>query len=191
MAVETFFLFGFKALDDLITETFPPSPENPLLRIVEKIESNQISDKEITKTLHDSIMKYMEIGFQFKNLKFHFLKQLEPAYGHKIVLEIKTLKEITIEFIKSDQIINVEIASKEDMSNFPIISISIELIKKYFIEGLDVLRLITLNEIEIDKFYDLNNIIVRALLGLSSAFFLRKEFRERVKRELNSLINSV
>lgn len=191
MAVETFFLFGFKALDDMATEIFPPSPSNPLLKVIEKYEAKQLSDEALMKILEDLILKFLEVGFQFEDLKFHFMKQLDPSFGHTIILEVESLLRVAVEFSKSDPLVKISAASLEDMKESPVISISSDLLKKYLAEGSDILRLITIGEISIDKFYELNEIIVRALLGFTSAYFLKKEFQERLKNELKAWINSI
>jgi len=191
MAVETFFLFGFKALDDLITEIIPPSSTNPLLKIIEKFESKQISDEDLLNLINKMVTKFIEVSFEFEDLRFHLLKQLEPSFGHKIVLEIKNLKNFILEFSKNENIVRVGLATEKDFISYPVISITLDLLKKYLTEGLDILREITIGGIGIDKFHELNEIIVRALLGFSSSYFLKEEFRKKVKNQFSLLLNSI
>jgi len=189
LAVETFFLFGFRALSDLIKEIFPPGEDNILAKILEKVESNEIDSNEFINIAEKALIKYMEVASEDKDLKFHLLKQLEPAYGYKFFLKLEPLITIIIAINKGDTIFKLKKATPEDLTELPGILFPVDLLKRFLIEDLDVLKLITEDKIQIEKFEILNEIIVRALLGFTSAFFLKDEFRERVNKELSSLCN--
>ncbi|MHA1799167.1 MAG: hypothetical protein ACTSVY_12050 [Candidatus Helarchaeota archaeon] len=191
MAVETFFLFGFRALSDVIKEIFPPDPNNSIIKILEKYESKQISDENLIDIFEKSILKYKEVAFKYENLKFHIIKQLEPAFGHKVVINLNPMRPIGIEFLDNSDLIKVTWASQEDVVKSSGVSLTLEIAKKFLVEDLDVLKLITEGQIQLEKFEELNEIIVRALLGFTSAFFLTEDFQENVKKEMNAYINSL
>ena len=191
MAVETFFLFGFRAFSDVIKEIFPPGEDNSLAKIIKKLESQEIKGERFLKIIESLLIKYKDIAFEDKDLKLHLLKQLEPAYGHTAILKIDPIQPIALVISKTPNIFEIKWASSEDLADCPSIIFPLNLFKSFLIEDLDVLRLITEDKIEIEKFEELNEFIVRSLLGFTSAFFLREDFRERVKNGLKSHIESL
>lgn len=188
MAVETFFLFGFRAMSDVIKEIFPPGEDNALAKIINKLESNELGYDAFLKLLESILRKFKDVAFEDKDLKFHLIKQLEPAFGYKVILNLETINPIAMTFNNNDDIFSLSGASSEDIEEFPGILFPIDIFKKFLLEDLDILKLITENKIEFEKFLELDEIIVRALLGFTSAFFLKDEFKERVKGEIRKLL---
>jgi hypothetical protein len=191
MAVETFFLFGFRAFSDVIKEIFPPGEDNAIAKIIKKLEANEIKADDFLKVLEKALIKFKDIAFEEKNLRFHLLKQLEPAYGHKAIIKMEPIQPIAMALNKTPDIFEITWATADDLKECPSIIFPLELFKGFLIEDLDVLKLITEDKIDIEKFDELNEFIVRALLGFTSAFFLKDEFQKRAKKGLIEFMNSV
>ncbi len=185
MAVESFFLMGFRALSDIIKELFPKE-NNPIGKIAKKMEETNMQGDTFLKILEGALIRYKNIAFEDKELRFHLIKQLEPAFGHKVILKMEPLKPIAIAMNRVDKIFSAQWASPKDLSEFPGIVFPFEDFRQFLVEDKDVLKMITLDKIALEKFDELNETIVRALLGFTSAYYLRKEFRERVKAEFKS-----
>ena len=183
MAVETFFLMGFRAMSDMIKEIFPPGEENALVKKLNVTEGDALS-----KFIENILRKLKDIAFKDKDLRFHLIKQLEPAFGYKLILKLEPIQPIAIAFNKNTDIFEVSNATEKDIEDFPGLIFPFDLFKRFLIEDLDVLRFITEGQVEFEKFFELDEIIVRALLGFSSAYFLRENFRDRVKKELPKVI---
>ncbi|MHA1291650.1 MAG: hypothetical protein ACTSQJ_03155 [Promethearchaeota archaeon] len=182
MAVETFFLMGFRAMSDMIKDIFPPGEDNALAKAMKQ------EGDSILKLLENALKKLKDIAFEEEYLRFHIIKQLEPAFGHTIILKMDPIKPIALAFNKTADIFKAKWATDQEIAECSGIVFPFDLFKRFLIEDLDVLKLITENQVYFEKFLELDDIIVRALLGFTSAFFLQEEFRERVKKELPSSI---
>ena len=188
MAVETFFLMGFRAMSDMIKEIFPPGEENALVKSFNEFQSKDPEGRALLKLIEDILRKIKEIAFEDKGLRFHLIKQLEPAFGYKLVLKLDPIPPIAIAFNKNKDIFEVSNATEKDMKEFPGIVFPFNLFKRFLVEDLDVLKFITEGQIQFEKFLELDEIIVRALLGFSSAYFLREKFRDQVIHELPTVL---
>ena len=186
MAVETFFLMGFRAMSDMIKDIFPPGEDNALAKVLNAQEGDGL-----LKVIETALRKLKDVAFEDGYLKFHIIKQLEPAFGHKIILKMDPVKPIALSFNKNIDIFETKWATEQDIAECSGIVFPFDSFKGILLEDLDVLRLITESVVTFDKFLELDELIVRALLGFTSAFFLKDEFKERVIKELNNLINSM
>jgi len=186
LAVETFFLMGFRAMSDMIKEIFPPGEDNALANVMKELEGDNLLN-----VIENSLRKLKDIAFEDEYLRFHIIKQLEPAFGHKIILKMDPVKPILIIFNKTKDIFEIKWATDQNITECAGIVFPFNLFKRFLVEDLDVLRLITENKVYFEKFLDLDDIIVRALLGFTSAFFLNEDFKERVIKELNSIIKTM
>ncbi len=188
MAVETFFLMGFRAMSDMIKEIFPPGDENALVKSFKALESTDPEGNAFLKLIEDLLRRFKDIAFEDKDLRFHLIKQLEPAFGYKLILKLEPIQPIAVAINKNKDIFKVSIATEKDLDEFPGLVFPFDLFKRFLVEDLDVLKFITEGQVHFEKFFELDEIIVRALLGFSSAFFLRDKFRDQVKKELPKVL---
>ncbi len=184
MAVATFFLMGFRAMSDMIKDIFPPGEDNALAKAMKQ-------DDSLLRIIENALRKLKDVAFEEEYLRFHIIKQLEPAFGHTIILKMNPVKPIAIEFTKNQDIFNTKWATEQEITDCSGIVFPFDSFKKILLEDEDVLKLITENIVSFEKFLELDEIIVRALLGFTSAFYLKDEFKERVIKELNKLISSM
>ncbi len=182
---------AFRALSDIIKELFPTGENNTVVKIFNKVEAKELSNDKFLKIVETALRRYKKVMFEDKELRFHLITQLEPAFGHKVILKMDPLKPISIAISREENVFNVGWASSDDLSKCPGIVFPFDLFRQFLAENLDVLKLITVDKIAIEKFEELNDIIMRALLSFTSAFYLRKDFRERVKAEFKSCTEQV
>jgi len=185
MAVETFFLMGFRAMSDMIKDIFPPGESNILAKVMKQ------EGDSLLKVIESALRKLKDVAFEDEYLRFHIIKQLEPAFGHKIILKMDPVKPIAISFTKNKDIFDTKWATEQEITECSGIIFPFDSFKGILLEDADVLRLITESVVSFEKFLELDEIIVRALLGFTSAFYLKDEFKERTIKELNILINSL
>ncbi|HEC93576.1 MAG TPA: hypothetical protein ENI51_11455 [Candidatus Atribacteria bacterium] len=188
MAVETFFLMGFRAMSDMIKEIFPPGEDNILIKALNKIEASK-DENDLIKLIENLLRKIKDIAFSIKDLRFHIIKQLEPAFNSEIILNLEPKLPIKVSFKQNNDVFILSKASPKEFKELPAIFYPYELFKKFLIEDLDVLKIITEGKVRFDKFLELDDIIARPLLGFTGAFFIREDFRTLVKKELPKIIN--
>ncbi|MHA1312842.1 MAG: hypothetical protein ACTSSI_02505, partial [Candidatus Helarchaeota archaeon] len=124
--------------------------------------------------------------------RFILMKQLLPASGHELIINMTPKNPITVTFPLQPPSYIVLMAKQSNINEqVPSISFTISTLRRFFSEDLDLLRLLNDNEIKIANFEEFNELTVRGILGFPTALFLDEDLKQAVSKELIQALSTM